>query len=215
MLNFGYSYLVYACRMPGPLLVLLLTCLNAAAAGTSNTTTASIAKAAAPLANITDAAIDPVGTAETANITEISSTKDAPPSVDYSNFARMLAGMLILREGGLPEATRAIPALSAEAFNYLGAQVFLDGGIPSLNHPPANITSSINYAIRIIIFCCLGSYSGVSSRQCFCQHISGDMPMMVQTVSQEFGKPFGLNQVNIMQVCVHAYCWIPSLPGLG
>eukprot|EP00884_Botryococcus_braunii_P009037 jgi/Botrbrau1/18134/Bobra.53_1s0011.1 len=108
------------------ILLILFTCITAAAAVTTNDTNTTNGKAAAPQESISDAIIDPIGTEETANITETASKNDTLPPVDYSQFSRMLAGMLILREGGIPEATRAIPGLGAEAFNYLGAQIMLN-----------------------------------------------------------------------------------------
>lgn len=46
-----------------------------------------------------------------------------PPQVDYSKFSKMLASMLVLREGGIPEATQAIPQLAATTHHYLNTQV--------------------------------------------------------------------------------------------
>lgn len=86
----------------------------------SNTT---FRQAAAPLGQVSESVVDPVGTEEVANITSTSAGNDTAPEVDYSNFSKMLASMLVLREGGIAEATRAIPYLSAETFNYLGTQV--------------------------------------------------------------------------------------------
>lgn len=68
----------------------------------------------------------------TASITSRANTAGhahgAPPQVDFTQFSKMLAGMLVLREGGLPEATQAIPHLAATTHHYLNTQV---------QHPPS------------------------------------------------------------------------------
>lgn len=94
----------------------------AASVRSENSPSTSLKEAAAPLVEVSESVIDPVGSEEVANTTGTAGS-DTAPEFDYSNFSRMLASMLVLREGGIAEATRAIPGLSAETFNYLGTQV--------------------------------------------------------------------------------------------
>jgi hypothetical protein len=62
-------------------------------------------------------------------------------NVDYSALSRMLAGVLVLREGGIANATRALPYLSAVTQHYLQTQVCIQSlGATLLTmallHPP-------------------------------------------------------------------------------
>lgn len=44
-------------------------------------------------------------------------------TADYSMLSKLLAGMLVLREGSIADATRAIPTLSAMTHHFLNTQV--------------------------------------------------------------------------------------------
>eukprot|EP00884_Botryococcus_braunii_P009034 jgi/Botrbrau1/18131/Bobra.53_1s0009.1 len=57
------------------------------------------------------------------------SSKTSPAAVDYTALSRMLAGVLVLREGGVSEAILALPYLSTVTLHYLNTQVYLN------NHP--------------------------------------------------------------------------------
>eukprot|EP00884_Botryococcus_braunii_P009031 jgi/Botrbrau1/18129/Bobra.53_1s0007.1 len=47
-------------------------------------------------------------------------------TVDYSTFSKILAGVLVLREGGVANATRAIPYLNAVTQQFLDTQLYLN-----------------------------------------------------------------------------------------
>eukprot|EP00884_Botryococcus_braunii_P015230 jgi/Botrbrau1/2390/Bobra.0395s0022.1 len=70
--------------------------------------------------------------------------KQGPPQVDYTHFAKMLAGMLVLREGGISEATRAIPLLAATSHHYMSTQVFLNRH-PDVSRRLKNFTDFHSY----------------------------------------------------------------------
>eukprot|EP00884_Botryococcus_braunii_P014508 jgi/Botrbrau1/23058/Bobra.0243s0001.1 len=56
----------------------------------------------------------------------VDDVSNSSSAVDYSPFSRMLAGALVLREGGIANATRALPYLTAVTQHYLDTQVYLN-----------------------------------------------------------------------------------------
>lgn len=50
-------------------------------------------------------------------------SSNSSSTVDYSSFSKMLAGVLVLREGGIANATLALPHLNAVTQQYLDTQV--------------------------------------------------------------------------------------------
>jgi hypothetical protein len=50
-------------------------------------------------------------------------TGNLSSSVNYSALSKMLAGVMVLREGGIGEAIRAIPHLSVTTHHFLQTQV--------------------------------------------------------------------------------------------
>eukprot|EP00884_Botryococcus_braunii_P009033 jgi/Botrbrau1/18130/Bobra.53_1s0008.1 len=59
-------------------------------------------------------------------MTASENSENSTASIDYSAFAKMLAGALVLREGGIANATRTLPYLSAVTQHYLNTQVYLN-----------------------------------------------------------------------------------------
>eukprot|EP00884_Botryococcus_braunii_P009026 jgi/Botrbrau1/18124/Bobra.53_1s0003.1 len=95
-------------------------------------------------ARISNADRDGISAATSRAYTAGHAVDGGPKQVDYSQFSKMLASMLVLREGGLPEATQAIPHLAATTHHYLNTQVFLNKH-PEINRRLKNFTDFHSY----------------------------------------------------------------------